>query len=633
LAWTFAKYGNFDWGALAGQYLGGIFMASVLISLGIFISSIFLSQTSVMLVSVVASFFLVLIGNGMITDRMPLILAPILEQLSIVTHFDSISRGVIDLRDVWYFLSATIVFLSLAYINLVKLRIGNNKKAYKNKQAAIILFVGICILTNAFSGKIVGRLDLTQNKIYTLSPTTKDLIGSLGDRIGDENVALTIYASDKLPAQFQPVIRDTMDILKDYRTYGSGKIVFTQKNTTDTAVATEAAKLGIKEVQFNVVSQEQLQLNTGYLGISVSYGDAHEVIPFVQNTNDLEYQLTSFIQKLTIKDKKKIGFVSGQGEKNLATDYAALKVELDKQFEVNDLSVNTAETEKKTPQALAIPDDMTAIVVAGSTTEMNEADKKAIAEFINEGKSAMFLVDMAAISQQTLTATANKNNIADFLSSTYGVKINADMVYDLRSNKTLNFGSFFLPYPFWVQAQNANPQSPIMNKISDVVIPWASSISLDNGKIKEAGFTETNLLKTTKFSGTQDFTASLRPDNKFSQTGLSEKTLAVSLEKENGTKLVVVGNSEFLTNQLISNFPENLSFAIGSLSWMAQAQSLAGIKIKNDEQRKMVFADQSEVNMVKFGNLAFLFLAPFAYGFMRIYRRKKMQNIEYESGE
>jgi ABC-type uncharacterized transport system involved in gliding motility auxiliary subunit len=276
---------------------------------------------------------------------------------------------------------------------------------------------------------------------------------------------------------------------------------------------------------------------------------------------------------------------------------------------------------------------MAAIVVAGPNTEMSDADKKAITDFVAKGKSAMFLVDAVAISPQTLSATANKSNVVDFLDSNYGVKVDADIVYDLRSNQTVNFGSFFLPYPFWIQAQNASPQSPIMNKISAVIMPWASSISVDVGKIKENGFNETDLLKTTKYAGTQDFSASLLPDKTYSKDGLGEKTMAVSLEKENGGRLIVTGDADFLTDQYVNNSPQNLSFAIGSISWMAQEKSLAGIKIKDDEQRKMVFADQSEVSVVKYGNLAFIFLIPFMYGFIRIYRRKKMQNQDYEMGE
>ena len=47
----------------------------------------------------------------------------------------------------------------------------------------------------------------------------------------------------------------------------------------------------------------------------------------------------------------------------------------------------------------------------------------------------------------------------------------------------------------------------------------------------------------------------------------------------------------------------------------------------------MTFDNQSEVGVVKFGNLAFVFILPLAYGAFRIYRRRKMQNIEYDANE
>ena len=59
--------------------------------------------------------------------------------------------------------------------------------------------------------------------------------------------------------------------------------------------------MGVREVQFNVIGAEELQLKTGYLGLTIAYGTQHETLPFIQDTSDLEYQLTTNIKKL--KDK------------------------------------------------------------------------------------------------------------------------------------------------------------------------------------------------------------------------------------------------------------------------------------------------------------------------------------------
>lgn len=625
IAWSFSNHGNFDWGALFGQYLGGLFMAGVLIALGVFVSSIFLSQVSALLVSIAASFLLIVAGYGLVTERMPLLLAPFLEQLSVSTHFESMSRGVIDLRDVWYFLSAVAVFLSLAYLGLVKRRYGNNKKAYHNYQIGIYLFVGIAVLTNGLSARIPGRIDLTKNKTYTLSESSKKILGDL-----DDVVNVDFYASEKLPAQMQPVLRDTADVLRDYKTFGKGNIILSQKDpASDEKISKEAASLGIREMQFNVVSQEEFQVKNGYLGLAVSYGGVHEVISFIQSTNDLEYQLTSFIRKLTSKDKKKIGFLAGHGEKSLFENYGLLKKELDKQFEVQDIAGSGGEGKEGAKKKLEIPDDISAIAIAGANTEISGEEKKAIADFINKGKSAIFLVDTVSITPQMLMASANKNSLAGFIEENYGVKVNEDMIYDLRSNEVLGFGSFFLPYPFWARVQVSEQSSPIASKIESVTLPWSSSISFNDGKLKESGFAKTDLLKTTKFAGAQTGTFDLKPDQSFSKDNLGEKIAAVSLEKEGGSRILVAGDSDFLADDILKNSSDNLAFGMESFSWVAQDESIAGIKIRNNEQGKLIFENQGDAEAVKFGNLGLAFAAPFVVGFFRIYRRRKMQAKPY----
>lgn len=627
IAWSFSNYGNFDWGALCGQYLGALFMAGVLIALGIFVSGIFSSQVSALLVSVAGSFFLIIAGYGLITERMPLFLAPILEQLSVSTHFESMSRGVIDLRDIWYFLSATAVFLSLAYLWLIKRRYGNNKKAYHNYQAAVWLFVGIAILTNGLSARIPGRIDLTENKSYTISESSKKILGNL-----DDVVNIDFYASEKLPAQMQSVLRDTADILRDYKTFGKGNILVSQKDPSDDEdLSKEAELLGIQQVQFNVVSQEEFQVKNGYLGLAVSYGGAHEIIPFIQNTDDLEYQLTSFIRKLTAKDKKKMGFLSGHGEKTLSRDYSLLKKELDKQFEVEDIGGAGADEKEGAQKKLEIPDDISVLVIAGAATEINEQEKKAVADFIDKGKSAMFFVDTVSIMPQTLTASINKNGLTGLLEEKYGIKVNEDMIYDLRSNEVLGFGSFYSPYPFWARVQIANQNSPITSKIESVTVPWGSSLSGNDDKIKESGFVKTDLLKTTKFAGAQTGTFVLKPDQSFSKENLGEKIVAVSLEKSGGSRIVIVGDSDFLTDDIAGKSSGNLAFGMESFSWVAQDESIVGIKIRNSGQGKLVFENAADAEAVKFGNLGLAFTLPFVVGFFRIYRRRKMQERPYEA--
>ena len=253
--------------------------------------------------------------------------------------------------------------------------------------------------------KIPGRLDLTEEKVYTLSDTTRDIAGNLPDIVN-----ISLYASDKLPAQLQPVLRETKDILADYQNFSKGNIRVSIKNPSgDSALAKEAASFGIGSVRFNVISDEQFQVNEGYLGLAVTYGGKHESIPFVDNINDLEYQLTSFIKGLTAEKKSKIGFVSGHGEKSVATDYRALQQELTKQFEIvsvaagsdNASAVADKSVSGKTKDAknsidqvkkLVIPSDIKVLVIAGPNQEFSSEEKRAVADFIAGGICAVWTI-------------------------------------------------------------------------------------------------------------------------------------------------------------------------------------------------------------------------------------------------
>src|SRR5207249_9099857 len=78
--------------------------------------------------------------------------------------------------------------------------------------------------------------------------------------------------------------------------------------SADSAALREARTLGIPPVQFNVRGKGELQVKEGYLGLAVRYADGVKTIPFVQQTNDLEYRLTYDIRALTSASKPAIGF-------------------------------------------------------------------------------------------------------------------------------------------------------------------------------------------------------------------------------------------------------------------------------------------------------------------------------------
>jgi len=629
IALALDHYGNVDWGVIAGQYLAGVLLASVFAAVGIAVSSVFASQISALLVTVAANFVLIILGFEMVTAHIPLAIIPFVERLSVLSHFESLSRGVIDLRDLWYFISVIVIFLSIAHIVLLRRKFGNRRARYSMYTFATIAFVVVAIFSNMVGDRIPGRLDLTEGKMYTLSDATKKTLSEL-----PENVTLTLYISAELPSQLQPLLREVKDVLKDYQTFGKGKVVVAFKNPIgDISVTEEMNKFDIQKVQFNVIGQGEYQVKEGYFGIGAGYKDKRESIPYIQDTVDLEYQLTSFIKQMTATSRKKIGFLSGLGKTNPYESYQLFAGELSKQFDIEQINLTT-------PDMLASkkPD---VLVIAGGDAMIGEKEKAQIKEYLDKGGAAMIMVDAVSVDGQTLFISESKETISDLLKE-YGISVSRKVLYDLKSNETIRFGdgpiSYVLSYPFWAKVFAVDNKMPPILKLNTIVLPWGSPISVDAAVVKERSLTVTELFRTSQFGGIQNANFSALPNNEYSKDNLGVQVAAVSIvgaKPADGAggalRMVVVGDSDFLSDNFVSGSADNIVFGMGAFSWLGQEDSLASIRLKQAVERNLFFENSSQMSMVEYGNMIIILLIPGVGGAIVLWRRRSLKKREYSS--
>ena len=114
-----ARLGDLDFGPVIGGFLGSIFLGGAYLAIGLFLSSITSNQIVAFILGVVVSFALFIVGENLVLVTAPPAMAPLLRNLGLGAHFDSIGRGVIDTRDVIYYLSVIAFFL---YLNRLTLR-------------------------------------------------------------------------------------------------------------------------------------------------------------------------------------------------------------------------------------------------------------------------------------------------------------------------------------------------------------------------------------------------------------------------------------------------------------------------------------------------------------------------------
>ncbi len=430
------------------------------------------------------------------------------------------------------------------------------------------------------------RLDLTAEKLYTLSPATQRLLESL-----DENINVKVFFSKDMPYPYNTQRRYIIDTLKDYSRLSGGKILLDIVNPKDQLRFEEEARIyGIPPVQMNAIENNQIQIKRVYMGVAFIKGDRIETIPVIADVRQLEYQITSTIKNLLRETKKTIGFLKGNQEKPLH----ALKEYLKKQYEVKDVS----------PRAEDLK-DIDLLVVAGPKTKLKDEELRAIDQYVVKGGKALFLIDRVDANPQYGFGREIKTGIEDLLKH-YGVEIRPALVYDLSAgmiNVSERRGGFvfttIVPYPFFPKIINLNHESIITRDLETITLAFASPIEINK---KDAQLQVEWLAKTTDRSGILEKPFYIAIDRKFNRDEFSgpPSTVAVlvqgritsmyadsrekDLVKEGESRFIVVSDSDFASDEMI-DAPGNVQFVVNAIDWLAEDDTLISIRSKQVQAR------------------------------------------------
>jgi ABC-2 type transport system permease protein len=105
--------GDPDWGMIICGYLGSLLMGASYMAIGLFASSLSENQIVAFIVSIAICTFMLILGEWFFLMLVPDMLVPVFDYLGLGTHFESMGRGVVDSRDIVYYLSVIGVFLYL----------------------------------------------------------------------------------------------------------------------------------------------------------------------------------------------------------------------------------------------------------------------------------------------------------------------------------------------------------------------------------------------------------------------------------------------------------------------------------------------------------------------------------------
>src|SRR5262249_9668366 len=150
-----------------------------------------------------------------------------------------------------------------------------------------MLVIGLVFL-NVIGSRIFKRFDLTQDRVYTLSPASKELVAKLPDRM-----TVKAFISSDLQPPFSQVAQYTRDLLDEYATASKGKFKWEVIDPgSDPKLEEEANKLKVPKMRRGRVSNNKVEIGASYLGVAFEYGGNVESIPEINGAEGLEFNMT-----------------------------------------------------------------------------------------------------------------------------------------------------------------------------------------------------------------------------------------------------------------------------------------------------------------------------------------------------
>ncbi len=509
------------------------------------------------------------------------------------------------------------------------------KKLITSSLSSTLIFLAFLIAINFLVSQKAYYLDLTDEKIYTTSEATKDILKNL-----DKEVNINLYISKDLPVDLLNVKTQVVDFMNQYEDIAGSKLkvaYFEPENEREKIM--ELAEKGIPQIQFRVTEKDKFEMKQGFFGMEIVSGEGEdekrEAIPLISSIDTLEYDFISAVYSVSKEQKEIIAFLQGHNEKqlqifNLEKSYEIANVEIESEGEKKGFFIQGSGEKVENKEEVEVEKEFitpTTLIIAGPTTMLTEAEIAIIDERIRSGGNAIILSEAVNPNLQgNLEAQPVENNLNE-LTKKYGIEINSDLVYD-KSNLEISYQQGIFPvrrsYPFWVKAIKENfSDHPSLSDVQSIAFPWVSSLAISESE----NYIASPFINTTKEADFVSGSFNLLPDTTFYFADKAQRVLAaVSKPKDensNSGLLFVIGDSDFISPGFTRQAPDNETFFLNLVDSISNSANLASIRSKNIADRPIKDIDESKKNYWKFVAIFSAAVLIDIYGVAKITKRRK----------
>jgi gliding-associated putative ABC transporter substrate-binding component GldG len=492
----------------------------------------------------------------------------------------------------------------------------------KKISVSAALIIAIIVAINFLSNEFHLRLDLSEDKEYTLSDATQDILDDLEDP-----VTIKAYFTKNLPPQYSVIRQGFQETLIEYANRADGKVVYEFVNPNENGdIEQEAVKAGIQPLQINVREKDQMKQQKAFMGATISLGDKTEIIPFVQPGAATEYALSTAIKKLSVADKPVIGFLQGHGEAPISEMIEASQ----------SLEILYALQEVPLSDSTNIPPNITTLAIIRPTDSVSVNDLQKLEAFLARGGRLLIAMNRVDGNMQYGSGAALNTGLEAWL-MTKGIIVEENFVIDAQCaaiglQQQTSFGMMTqqVSFPF-LPLIGTFSEHPITAGLEGVLMQFASSI-------KYAGDTSKRFVPIA-FSSEQSATipapASFDFQKNWTETDFPNQNLPVAAVVEGRlagnaqSKMVVIADGDFPVNgpreQARRQQADNIHLLVNSIDWLSDDTGLIELRTKGASSRPIRQLEDATKTWIKYLNFLLPLLLAVGYGLYRMQRNKIIQ--------
>lgn len=550
---------------------------------------------------------------------------------------------------------------------------------------AIVIF-GIAVLVNGVLGRVnLGRFDLTEDSLYTISPAAKRVLSQLRVPV---QVKFYITSREDMPTSLQTLERDVVDKLAEFRVVSGGNLDFAVYDPSkDDELAERIASKGIRPFQVQSIERDAMGIKLVYSAIAVAYKEKdEEILPQIlpQSLETLEYDICAAVTRL-VRDMDPVVAVYGSKQ---ALDPQLMQMYLQMGQEPpapEDLFTNVVDLLRREnydarrveiAEESPIPEEAATLLVL-APRNLNERQRYEINRFVQQGGNVVFALQRYEFNYSpdrrggfNISASQQDSGLDDFLSA-YGVGISDRILMDanmevLSIPSERNLGGLRLqvaepvqaPIQIKVSTGQFNEDVSITNKISELLYLWGSRLVVNEEKLAENEVEITTLLTTSDQAWEADYTPGPLGGPQFlpdPDSDVSHAPLAVlfsgvmpnqfadgtvppwnSAESDSvepppvetftplATKVVVVGCSKMFDNNIIGAGNNSL-FLLNAVDALTLGEDLIQIRAKAFSQRLLEPVSDRAKLLYRMFAIGLVPALVAAFGIFRMMRRRQEQ--------